>query len=93
MAENKVFYVRIKFLDDGMEQDVMITDSNSPDELPEGYADEDIFFLGMRESNIRRAVETGEPCENEWVIVKLYENDEWGEPRDYAQSIKVGTQA
>ena len=90
MSDNRVFSVRIRFMDDGTEQDVLITDSYSPDELPEGYGDDDIFFFGMREGNIRRAIETGEPCENEWFIVKLYENDEWGSPYDYAQNAKVG---
>ena len=74
---SNIISARVRFIDDGMEQDVLISDACSPDDLPAGYADEDIFFYGMPEGSIRKAFETGEACENEWTIVKIYADDDW----------------
>jgi len=69
---SKVFSVRIKWLDDQSESDVYIAESHGIEDLPDGFADDNIFFYGMSENNILRAITSGEPCENEWVIAELY---------------------
>jgi len=69
---SKVFSVRIKWLDDQSESDVYIAESHGIEDLPDDFIDDNIFFYGMSESSIRRAIESGEPCENEWVIINLY---------------------
>jgi|GEM_PF-3331165 len=38
---------------------------------PPGYKEEDIFFFGMDEIDIKRAIESQEPCEGEWIIINL----------------------
>jgi len=70
---SKVFSVRIKWLDDKSESNVYIAESHGIGDLPNGFTDDNIFFYGMSESSIRRAIESGEPCENEWVIIEFYE--------------------
>ena len=69
---HKLFSIRIKWLDDASELDVLVAESNSINDLPEGYTDEDIFFYGMSETAIQRAMVSGEPCENEWLITRFY---------------------
>ena len=68
-----LFSVRIKWLDTASEVDVLIAESDGVEDIPDGYTDENIFFYGMSESAIQRAIASGEPCENEWVIVHFYE--------------------
>jgi hypothetical protein len=72
---NNLFPVRIKWLDDASELDVLIAESDGIDDLPEGYEDEDIFFFGMSENAIKQALASGEPCENEWVIIEFFGTD------------------
>jgi hypothetical protein len=67
-----LFSVRIKWVDDASEIDVLIAESDGVGDIPEGYADEDIFFYGMSENAIQHALTSGEPCENEWVITAFY---------------------
>jgi len=69
---SKVFSVRIQWLDDKSESDVYIAESHGIGDLPDGFIDDNIFFYGMSENNILRAIASGEPCENEWVITELY---------------------
>ena len=69
---SKVFPVRIQWLDNKSELDVYIAESHGIGDLPDGFTDENIFFYGMSENSILRAVASGEPCENEWVITELY---------------------
>ena len=69
---NNVFSVRIKWINDNSELDVLIFESHGIDDLPEGYDDDDIFFYGMGENAIKQALASGEPCENEWVIIEFY---------------------
>ena len=68
-----LFSVRIRWVDDSSEFDVLIAESDGVGDIPDGYTDEDIFFYGMSESAIQQALTSGEPCENEWVIIKFYE--------------------
>ena len=69
---SKIFSVRIQWLDDKSELDVYISESHGIKDLPDGFTDDMIFFYGMNENSIRRAIASGEPCENEWVITELY---------------------
>ena len=68
-----LFSVRIKWVDDESEFDVLIAESNGVNDIPDGYTDEDVFFYGMSEAAIKKAIASGEPCENEWVIIEFYE--------------------
>jgi hypothetical protein len=68
-----LFSVRIKWLDNASELDVLIAESDGVDDLPEGYIEENIFFYGMSKNAIERAIANGEPCENGWLIVEFYE--------------------
>jgi hypothetical protein len=70
---SKLFSVRIKWLDNGSEFDVLIAESHGVEDIPAGFTDENIFFYGMSETAVRQAVESGEPCENEWVIIEFYD--------------------
>jgi len=69
---SKVFSVRIQWLDNKSESDVYIANSHGIKDLPDGFTDDNIFFFGMSESSILRAIASGEPCENEWVVTKIY---------------------
>ena len=70
---SNVFSVEIKFVDGIGRWYCYIAESESPEDLPEGFVDEDIFFYGMSESDIHEAIESGKPCEDEWVITKFNE--------------------
>ena len=67
--------VRIRWADEAGDDghDVLIAGHCSPDDLPEGYCDDDIFFYGMEERSVRSAQKSGELCENEWQITEIHD--------------------
>ena len=66
-----VYTARIKFVDDGSERNVSISDLNGEENLPDGYTDEDIFFYGLSQEQAKKALLSQEPCEGEWLILEL----------------------
>jgi len=70
----KLFSVNVQWGDDtGDTIHTLIAECNSWHNLPIGYSDEQIFFYGMNENNVRNAVASGELYEDEWRILELYE--------------------
>lgn len=61
----RVFNIEGYFTDDKSPIDSLVAEF---DDVPAGYSEEDIFFFGLSESNIKEAIETGEPVCNEFVI-------------------------
>jgi hypothetical protein len=66
-----VYTARIRFVDDGTERNVSISDLLGEENLPYGYFDEDIFFYGLSQEQAKKALLSQEPCEGEWVILEL----------------------
>ena len=68
----KLFSVNIKWIDNGEEcENYLISEHHDTKNLPYPYTDEDIFFYGISEESIKKAIKSEEPCENEWVITSL----------------------
>jgi hypothetical protein len=73
MEENnkmKVFRIWGNFTDDGSSIDSLVAEFDS---VPNGYSDEDIFFYGLSEENIKEAIRTKEPVCNEFIITSYEE--------------------
>ena len=66
-----VYTARIRFVDDGSERNVSISDLLGEENLPYGYFDEDIFFYGLSQEQAKKALLSQEPCEGEWIILEL----------------------
>jgi len=66
-----VYSAKIKFIEDGSVLDVLISEVNDIENLPNGLIDKDIFFYGMSHEQARRALLTQELCEGEWIIIAL----------------------
>lgn len=68
----KVFLINGYWADDETPLDnVVIVDTDSP---PAGMIDEEIFYYGLEEDDIKSHILTGEPVDNEFVITS-YEED------------------
>jgi len=66
-----VYSAKIRYTDDGTEMDVLISEFNDTENLPDGLTDENIFFYGMSYENAKRALLAKELCEGEWFILAL----------------------
>jgi len=66
-----VYTARIRFVDDGSELNVLISDFHDAENLPYGYFDEDIFFYGLSQEQAKKALLSQELCEGEWIILEL----------------------
>ncbi len=49
--------------------EVLVTDYN---DVPVGYDDDEIFYFGLSEESIERAIATKEPVGNEFVITDFW---------------------
>ena len=49
--------------------EVLVTDY---DDIPVGYDDDEIFYFGLSEESIERAIATKEPVDNEFVITDFW---------------------
>lgn len=61
----KVFNIQGYFTDDNSTIDSLVAEF---DDVPNGYSEEDIFFFGLSEENIKEAIRTKEAVCNEFVI-------------------------
>ncbi len=66
----KVFNIQGYFTDDKSPIDSLVAEF---DDVPNGYSEEDIFFFGLSEENIKEAIRTKEPVCNEFVITNYKE--------------------
>lgn len=66
----KVFNIQGYFTDDKSPIDSLVAEFDS---VPNGYSEEDIFFFGLSEENIKEAIRTKEPVCNEFVITNYQE--------------------
>ena len=62
----KIFRIKGYWVDDKRSIDgYLIAEYN---DIPKNYSDDEIFFYGLSEQDIKEAIKTGDPVENEWVI-------------------------
>lgn len=66
----KVFNIQGYFTDDRSPIDSLVAEF---DDVPKGYSEEDIFFFGLSEENIKDAIRTKEAVCNEFVITDYQE--------------------
>lgn len=69
---SKTTECRIKWIDDGTEEDVLIYEYDCEPEDEGTEFDNNIFFYGMSRSECYKAMVNKEVCEGEWRIIEIY---------------------
>lgn len=84
----EIYEVTIQYKDEDSPIGVLMTNAGSPDDLPQGYSDEDIYFYGIELDALKRMAANSEKSYEDWEVLDAELKEEFSDPSTGIQAVR-----